>query len=61
MFHFEFIFPADYKSYVWYGLMPVKYGLTPEHIESKSLNSEEFREVYDFHRLEKLKQDADRI
>lgn len=41
--------------------MPVKYGLTPEHIESKSLNSEEFREVYDFHRLEKLKQDADRI
>ena len=42
----------------------VKYGFTPEQIEEKSLNKEtgkEFIEIYDFHRLIKVKENKDRI
>ena len=37
-----------------------KYDLPPEQIESKSLQSEQFSEEYDFHRLQKVNEDADR-
>ena len=42
----------------------VKYGFAPEQIEEKSLNKEtgkEFTEIYDFHRLIKVKENKDRI
>ena len=42
----------------------VKYGFAPEQIEEKSLNKEtgkEFIEIYDFHRLIKVKENKDRI
>ena len=42
----------------------VKYGFTPEQIEEKSLNKEtgkEFTEIYDLHRLIKVKENKDRI
>ena len=38
----------------------VKYGFTPEQMEQKSTNSREFKGEYDFHRLQKVKLDADR-
>ena len=37
-----------------------KYGLPPEKIEEKSLESKKFREVYDFQRMVKVSKDADR-
>ena len=37
-----------------------KYGLPPETIEKKSLGSENFREIYDFHRLLKVSRNAER-
>ena len=42
----------------------VKYGFAPEQIEEKSLNKEtgkEFTEIYDLHRLIKVKENKDRI
>ena len=42
----------------------VTYRFTPEQIEEKSLNKEtgkEFTEIYDFHRLIKVKKNKDRI
>ena len=47
-----------------YNVKSVKYGFTPEQIEEKSLNKEtgkEFTEIYDFHRLIKVKENKDRI
>ena len=37
-----------------------KYSVPPEEIEEKSLASNEFREVYDFHRMVKVSKEADR-
>ena len=37
-----------------------KYGLPPEKIEEKSLESKKFREVYDFQRMVRVSKDADR-
>ena len=37
-----------------------KYGLPPETIEERSLESEKFREIYDFHRMVKVSRDAER-
>ena len=42
----------------------VKYGFAPEQIEEKSLNKEtgkKFTEIYDFHRLIKVKENKDRV
>ena len=36
----------------------MKYGLVPEQVEQKSLQSEEFREKCNFHRLGKVGKDA---
>ena len=36
------------------------YSLAREQIQAKSIKSEELIEEYDFHRLKKVKQDADR-
>ena len=38
----------------------VKYGLPPEEVESESMNDKHFTEIYDFHRLVKVKEDEDR-
>ena len=32
-----------------------KYGLSPDEIEKKSLSSERFRKLFNFHRIEKTK------
>ena len=37
-----------------------KYGLNPEEIESKVISDEQFKDEYDFYRLQKVKQDAER-
>ena len=37
-----------------------KYGIEPETVEEKSLTDDRFREIYDFHRLGKIKQDFGR-
>ena len=37
-----------------------KYGIEPETVEEKSLTDDRFRELYDFHRLGKIKQDFGR-
>ena len=37
-----------------------KYGLPPEEIESKSLASEKFQEIYNFYRMVKVSKDGDR-
>ena len=37
-----------------------KYGLALDTIEEKSLEDEEFREIYDFHRMTKASRDAER-
>ena len=37
-----------------------KYGISPEEVEKKSIESEIFKEVYDFHRLKKVNKDAER-
>ena len=37
-----------------------KYDFLPETIEEKSLESEKFREIYDFHRMIKVSRDAER-
>ena len=37
-----------------------KYGIEPETVEEKSLTDNRFRELYDFHRLGKIKQDFGR-
>ena len=37
-----------------------KYGLPPEEIEEKSLADEKFREIYDFHRMVRVRKEADR-
>ena len=38
-----------------------KYGQSPDAIEEKALESEKFREIYDFYRLVKVKQHAERF
>ena len=38
-----------------------KYGVEPDTIGKKSLASESFRITYDFHRLKKIKKNADRL
>ena len=38
----------------------IKYDLAPEQVESKCFQSEQFREGYNLHRLQKVKQDTDR-
>ena len=38
----------------------VKHGLASEQIKSKSINSREFKEEYDLHRLWKVKLDVER-
>ena len=37
-----------------------KYGISPEEVEKKSIESKIFKEVYDFHRLKKVNKDAER-
>ena len=37
-----------------------KYGMPPEEVEEKSLADEQFREIYDFHRMVRVNKDADR-
>ena len=37
-----------------------KYGISPESVEEKSIKNKEFKEVYDFHWLNKLKEDLKR-
>ena len=37
-----------------------KYGISPEEVEKKSIESEIFKEVYGFHRLKKVNKDAER-
>ena len=37
-----------------------KYGMAPETVEEKSLESENVREVYDFHRMVRVSRDAER-
>ena len=37
-----------------------KYGMAPETVEEKSLESENLREVYDFHRMVRVSRDAER-
>ena len=37
-----------------------KYGLEPEQVESESLKHKDFKEVFDFHRLLKLRKDIER-
>ena len=39
----------------------VKYGLEPEYIEKKSLESESFKIEFDFHRLDKVKNNDERL
>ena len=39
----------------------VKYGLSPEEIEKRSLASEQFRTIFNMHRIEKTKKIHDRI
>lgn len=39
----------------------VKYGLEPEYIEKKSLESESFKIEFDFHRLDKVKKNNERL
>ena len=34
----------------------VKYGISPENIESKSLSNERFKTLFNMHRIEKKKQ-----
>ena len=38
-----------------------KYGLSPDEIEKKSLSSERFRMLFNFHRIEKTKMVNDRL
>ena len=38
-----------------------KYGLSPDEIENKSLSSERFRTLFNFHRIEKTKLVNDRL
>ena len=37
-----------------------KYGIAPERVENKSLNSEKFKTLFNMHRLEKTEKLADR-
>ena len=37
-----------------------KYGFSPDFVEEKILNDEKFREIYDFHRLIKVRKFAER-
>ena len=37
-----------------------KYGFSPDFVEEKILNDEKFREIYDFHRLVKVRKFAER-
>ena len=37
-----------------------KYGYAPKSIEEKTVESERFRDIYDFHKLVKVKQHAER-
>ena len=37
-----------------------KYGVDPEQVESKSLKDENYREIYDFHKLSKVGKDISR-
>ena len=37
-----------------------KHGMLPEEVEEKSLADEQFREIYDFHRMVRVSKDADR-
>ena len=39
----------------------VKYGLSPEEIEKRSLASEEFRTIFNMHRIEKTRKLHNRI
>ena len=39
----------------------VKYGLSPEEIEKRSLASEQFRTIFNMHRIEKTNKIHDRI
>ena len=36
------------------------YGIASEKLEAKSIASKQFKEVYDFYRLQKVKKDAER-
>ena len=38
-----------------------KYGITPNEIEQKSLSSEKFKTLFNFHRIERWKQTSDRL
>ena len=38
-----------------------KYGISPNDIEKKSLSSEKFKTLFNFHRIEKIKQVNDRL
>ena len=40
---------------------PIKYGFTPNHVEEKSLEDSSFVELYDIHRLVRVKDDEDRV
>ena len=43
-------------------IMPsLKYGISPENIESKSLNSERFKTLFNMHRIEKTSKLNDRL
>ena len=39
----------------------LKYGISPENIESKSLNSERFKTLFNMHRIEKTSKLNDRL
>ena len=38
-----------------------KYGLSPEEVETRSLSDEKFRELFNFHRIEKTRQVHERL
>ena len=38
-----------------------KYGITPNEIEEKSLSSEKFKTLFNFHRIERSKETSDRL
>ena len=42
-------------------VMSAQYGYPPEKIEVKSLKNDQFRDIYDFYRLIKVKQNSDKV